>query len=163
MKQEMFTQAQLTIFISMILREFDTNMATGNAVQLLIGTAAVESRMGYYRRQMGNGPARGIFQMEPNTERDIWINWIRYKPGMAQRIKDVTGISGPDPIALEKNLSYQTVMSRLHYRRVWEILPEYNDIPAQAKYWKRYYNTHLGAGTPEKYIECWERFVIKSR
>lgn len=163
MKQEMFTQAQLTIFISMILREFDENMATGNAVQLLIGTAAVESRMGYYRRQMGNGPARGIFQMEPATERDIWDNWIKYKSGIGQRIKEITGVYGPDHTALEKNLSYQVVMSRLHYRRVWEILPEYNDIPAQARYWKKYYNTHLGAGTPEKYIECWERFVIKSR
>lgn len=159
----MFTQGQLTIFISMILREFDMTLAGANAVQLMIGTAAVESRMGYYRRQLGNGPARGIYQMEPATERDIWQNWIRFQSGMGDKIKEITGVGAADPIALEKNLSYQTVMSRLHYRRVRAPLPQYNDIKAQAEYWKKYYNTYLGKGTPEKYIECWERFVIRTR
>ena len=34
-------------------------------VELLMGTCAQESTMGKYRKQLGNGPALGIFQMEP--------------------------------------------------------------------------------------------------
>lgn len=35
------------------------------AENLLMGTAAQESALGEYIRQLGNGPALGIFQMEP--------------------------------------------------------------------------------------------------
>lgn len=52
---------------------------TFDVVELLLLTCAAESAMGKYIMQVG-GPARGIFQMEPNTEKDIWENWLKYKP-----------------------------------------------------------------------------------
>jgi len=42
-------------------------MWSGAAENLLLGTAAVESRMGTYLRQVGGGPALGIWQVEPVT------------------------------------------------------------------------------------------------
>lgn len=38
------------------------NMGGENISELLLGTALVESRL-TWRKQMGNGPARGLYQM----------------------------------------------------------------------------------------------------
>ena len=44
-----------------------------DAVTLLTGTAAKESIVGKYVKQI-NGPALGIYQIEPNTHQDLWHN-----------------------------------------------------------------------------------------
>lgn len=41
------------------------------AIDLLMLTAAQESHLGKYIQQLGSGPARGIFQMEPKTLQDL--------------------------------------------------------------------------------------------
>jgi hypothetical protein len=56
----------------------DLGMHSESAVNLLLGTAAQESQFGTYFRQIGGGPALGVFQMEPDTEIDIWDNYLRY-------------------------------------------------------------------------------------
>jgi len=48
------------------------------AEELLLGTAVQESLNFKYRRQMGGGPARGYFQMEPATHDDIWDNYLQF-------------------------------------------------------------------------------------
>ena len=52
---------------------------TDEVVNLLVGTACVESNCGEYIKQI-NGPACGIFQIEPNTAKDIQENYIKYNP-----------------------------------------------------------------------------------
>ena len=47
-------------------------------------------------------------------------------------------------------------MARIKYWRVPKKLPVENDIEGMAKYWKDYYNTSLGKGTPEKFIKAYE-------
>ncbi|MHC5804382.1 hypothetical protein ACYTX7_09245, partial [Streptococcus pyogenes] len=49
------------------------------ADQLILGTIFQESRAKYLK-QLGNGPALGVIQMEPNTYNDIWDNYLKYKP-----------------------------------------------------------------------------------
>ena len=58
--------------ITSVLKEL--NLHSDNAVNLLMGTAAQESHLGKYRKQIGGGPALGIFQMEPATFNDIVNN-----------------------------------------------------------------------------------------
>ncbi len=138
---------------------FEINMLSESAVNLLMGTAAQESHLGTYIRQI-KGPALGIFQMEPATHNDIWHNYIDYKKGLERIIMDCALMSHPiDARALIYNLKYAIIMCRLHYRRAPEALPEYYDVAGLAKYWKKYYNTHLGAGTEEEFIKNYERFV----
>ena len=55
----------------------DLNLYSLAAEQLLAGTCAQESGMGTYIAQV-NGPALGIYQMEPVTEYDLIKNYIRY-------------------------------------------------------------------------------------
>ena len=51
-------------------------------------------------------------------------------------------------------------MARLIYFRVPEELPANDDVIAQAKYWKKYYNTVLGSGTESGYISVAKRMGL---
>ena len=148
---------QLRSLISSVLQNFDSEMLfSDDAVNLLLGTAAVESLFGYYITQVG-GPAKGIFQMEPATEKDIWENWLKYQGELSVRMR-IRGYTGPDPEKLLYDLQYQILMARFHYRRVRDAIPP--TLLGQAKYWKEHYNTYLGAGTICKYMEAYAKYVV---
>lgn len=118
-------------------------------IDLLVGTACVESECGKYIKQV-NGPACGIFQMEPVTANDIYENYIKYK----ENYKTIYDILFNKYFTIEQNLMYNLAFSifmcRMHYMRIKEKIPETFD--EQAKYWKKYYNTKLGKGTEQDYI-----------
>lgn len=52
---------------------------------------------------------------------------------------------------LRYNPYLSLIFTRLLYRLVKESIP--STIEERAKYWKKYYNTELGKGTPEHYLE----------
>lgn len=120
------------------------------AEQLLLGTAITESRLRHLH-QLGGGPALGLFQMEPATHNDIWKNYLAYKPKFSPIVTDIAGgIAGVKADNMIGNLYYAAAMARMHYLRVPEKLPEAGNVVAMAEYWKKYYNTPLGAGTVAK-------------
>lgn len=137
-----------------------TMMHSEAAVVLLLGTAAQESAFGTYLRQIGGGPALGVFQMEPATEADIWHNYLTFRINLQDVIFKACGVARPDPWALESNLGYQAIMARIHYRRVPESLPAADDVPALARYWKAHYNTPAGRGTELEFLANFHRYVI---
>ena len=128
------------------------------AEQLLLGTALQESRL-QYLKQLGLGPALGPFQMEPFTHDDIWENFLAYKPELSKKIALLMVVSPDESDALPGNLYYAAAMCRVHYYRRPEALPAEDDIQAQAEYWKKHYNTPLGHGTVDQYMDNWERFA----
>ncbi len=113
-----------------------------SAEQLLIGTALTESGLKFLH-QVGGGPAQGVYQMEPDTEQDIWDNYLVYRNSLAKRI---SGIMSGMPNNLIGNLYYATAMCRIHYLRVKEKLPDADNIEDMANYWKKHYNTPEGKG-----------------
>ena len=128
------------------------------AYQLLLGTAIQESWL-QYLKQLFNGPALGVFQMEPATHDDIWENFLRHRTDYAQAIMKLAKNPG-HPNEMVGNLWYACAMARAHYRRVPDPLPEAGDVDAMAAYWKQFYNTYLGSGTEEEYIENWGTYGI---
>jgi hypothetical protein len=125
------------------------------AEELLLGTAIVESDL-RFRKQHGDGPARGLFQMEPATHNDIWDNFLKYRPELAEKIGKLIVPTGTDKlIALEMNDKYACAMARVHYLRAPTPLPRSGDVEAMAKYWKDHYNTWKGRGKPSKYVDEW--------
>jgi len=59
------------------------------AEQLVLGTAITESRLRFLK-QLGSGPALGIYQMEPATFRDLYSNYLIYRPEyqLINRLRD---------------------------------------------------------------------------
>lgn len=118
------------------------------AENLLIGTAVQESGLRHLR-QMGKGPALGLYQIEPATHEDIWDNFFKYRPSLENKLRDLLGdnVGVTSEHQLITNLVYATAIARLIYYRVSEPLPDADDVDALAVYWKEYYNTRLGKGT----------------
>lgn len=136
----------------------DLELWSPQAERLVLGTACQESQCGRWLRQIGTGPALGIYQMEPATHNDIWENFLKYKGGLKGKLLSYTPERRQmDANEMIGNLFYATAMCRVHYLRVPDKIPE--ELPSQAAYWKIHYNTEQGAGKPSEYILAWYRFV----
>lgn len=122
------------------------------AEELVLGTALQESHLTYLK-QLGTGPALGLFQMEPATHYDLWANYLKYNPELARKVAQLAHYK--EARSMITDLLYSAAMCRVHYRRVKAALPAAGDIEGQAAYWKKYYNTPLGAGTEAQYIHNW--------
>lgn len=137
-----------SLIIEPVLKTYD--LYSEAAVNLLLGTCAQESRMGYYLKQV-KGPALGIYQMEPATHNDILQNMPEYR--------EVEKVRPSPPSALIFDLTYATILCRLQYWRFPEPLPKANDLEGLAKYWKKYYNTEKGKGTVEQFVRNYYKYV----
>jgi len=158
-QEELMEPIQLRMLITEVLTEI--GLYSDNACELLMLTAAHESHLGHYIMQRDRGPAKGIFQMEPATESDIWKNYLKYKPELGLRVRSLMGEADFDNLQLTGNLLYQIAMARIHYYRVAEALPDHRDHLAMANYWKRYYNTYLGKGNPAVAVEDYRRLACQ--
>lgn len=125
------------------------------AVNLLLGTCAQESQMGTYLKQI-NGPALGIYQVEPATHKDIFDNYLKYKPDL---LGIVLSLGTYNDNSLITNLAYATAVARIKYLRAPDKLPDDNDVTGLANYWKKYYNTPLGAGQPQEFINNYRKYI----
>ena len=163
-KQErtMIAAAQLREMIVDVLETAPGRRLQGQTVvELLMLTAATESRLGTYYRQV-KGPALGIMQMEPPTAFDIYNNFLLY-PKNADLKEWVEHLRGNQPVetALKYNLAYQIAMARIHYWRVKSPLPK-NEVDDLAIYWKKYFNTPAGRGTVEKAAKDYELYAFNT-
>lgn len=142
------------------------NYNTKEARFLLLCTAAIESNCGHYIKQV-NGPALGIWQMEPNTYNDIWANCDALKTyGLADLLSNTSGFCFYDDEYghLISSPSYACAMARLKYAMDSEALPSFPDndvqglLPTDGYYfWKQYkriYNTELGDATFERWQQA---------
>lgn len=139
------------------------------ADRLVLGTALTESGL-FYIDQLDPGdddpgPAYGLFQMEQATHDDIWTNYLRYKPELAEKVLPMAARSPfgerqmPHVTELRWNLLYAAAMCRVHYRRARPALPDADDAYALAAYWKAHYNTPAGKGTVAKAIPHFQRAI----
>ena len=142
---------QIREIIEWGLKEMD--LYSEDAVDLVYKTGNAET--GYrHLKQMGGGPAIGFWQVEPATLIDIIDNYVKYRPELEKRLKSL----GFSKIGIEtrvmSNIALQAVFCRLKYKRDKYALPKSSDLEAQARYWKRVYNTHLGKGTITHFMEA---------
>jgi hypothetical protein len=92
--------------------------------------------------------------MEPATYRDIWENYVMYREKYRNKLYSLGFDDSKMDYCLMSNIGIQVAMCRLHYRRVPSALPKAEDLEGQAKYWKEHYNSHLGKGTIEHFMEA---------
>ena len=151
--------------IKSTLERLGPKYASDDAVDLILGTGIIESRFKYFE-QMGNGPAKGFFQIESDTAIDNCVNYLKFRPRVADRCVHATYIPKrywvkPDKKnwdwLLTTNISCGIVHARLKYWR--SPLPMASGIPAAAKMWKTVYNTSAGKGDPEEYISQVSKYL----
>ena len=142
---------QIREIIEWSLKEMD--LYSEDAVDLVYKTGNAET--GYrHLKQMGSGPAIGFWQVEPATLIDIVDNYVKYRSKLEKGLKSLGFDRRHMEIRVMGNIALQAVFCRLKYKRDKYALPKANDLEAQAKYWKRVYNTHLGKGTIEHFMEA---------
>ena len=137
----------------------DLGMGGVYAEAQVLGTACQESKCGLWLVQLGNGPAKGIYQLEPATHEDLWSNFIQHRPALATKLNRWRTQYGNGMGAWEcvGNLFYATAMCRIQYFRRPEPIPD--TLQGQAAFYKLYYNTPLGAATEEQYLDSWRQFA----
>jgi hypothetical protein len=136
----------------------DWGMYSPEAVELLAMMCAHESLGTRYRRQVGGGPARGIFQIEIRTHDSIWDNSDTIK-ARARKFGITRNVD-----QLEKSDEYSIFMARHYLAMDKRRLPK---TPEQmAEYAKGYWNgagfnadgtAKKGGGKaePEEYLRDW--------
>ena len=130
---------------------------------LLLGTAMCETSNALsYLRQVAAwttpptyGPALGLWQMEGATHSDLWANWLAYRPDWANKMRALVPPKYADPAVpshelLQHSLVYAAAAARLHYYRFPDALPAAQDIEGLSQFYKKRYNTALGAATLDK-------------
>ena len=125
------------------------------AVMMII---AHESYKGRYIKQVGNGPALGLIQMEPATHQCVWDEgdsvWenalfvgIITKEQFDRRIH-------PQASRLLYDLHYNVFMARQRLFMKPEALPK--SKKALGKYLKKHWNSVQGAAAAEDYVEAYD-------
>ncbi len=109
---------------------------------LLLGTAIQESGL-VFLAQLG-GPALGLWQMEPATHEDCWANFITGRDALHARINNLL-TNQPVLDQLVTNLAYACAMARIKYYRDPAPIPAADDAAGMAAFYKRVYNSALGA------------------
>lgn len=130
-----------------------------SAETILLMAAAHESHLGTYLRQIGGGPARGIWQVEIATMTDNYTTFlnVQSRRPLAQQIAEITGIPGPDVLALQYNQIYCCVHARLKLYRSKGPIP--SDLDGMAEYLKLVFNTVDRAATPGDYLDAYRELV----
>lgn len=128
------------------------------AAALVLGTAIQESALTMLR-QVGGGPARGLFQIEPATHDDLWASFLRYRPRQEAKLVLLLAPAPDRDAQLATNLLYAAAVCRLLYFRRPEPLPDASDVDGLARYWKLAYNTPGGAGAAAQWAYHYRGFV----
>ena len=146
-----------------VLQKLGEKYADPKALDLVYNTGLVESK--YVYLQQIKGPARGFFQCEPWVAVDVCTNYLKYRESLMKKVAKVCMLDWnvfmtPDEdqwrYILTTNVAAQIVLCRLHYRRVPKPLPR--TLEEQAHYWKDYFNTAKGKGTPEHFMEIVSKY-----
>jgi hypothetical protein len=146
----------LELAVRPALAAMGPDYSTPAAEQLVMGTAAVESGL-VWLKQLGTGPALGLWQMEPFTHNDI----ARRAPQEIDYVlRNVLSVKGDrDPMEMAWNLRYGAAMCRMKYRDARPEIPELWDITGFEAYHKRYYNSALGETKPGEFVRAWTNLI----
>ena len=84
------------------------------AEELVLGTAIVESRLSFIK-QLGSGPALGLWQIEPDTHRDVYRNFLEYREGVYDQVMSLSAPGQTFEENLTSNMQYGAAICRLCY------------------------------------------------
>ncbi len=137
------------------------------AENLVVGTAAHESGgFRYLWQRQANGvrllherAGRGLFQIQPDTHRGLWRNYLAFRPALAAALTTLASADRLANMELVGNLPYAAAVCRLIYWRKRPALPPADDIEGLGHYWTDHYNTAEGGGTAARFVSDYNLYV----
>ena len=114
--------------------------------KLLTEIAVVETNAGRAVMDINRNYGRSIMQFDKVGYNEA----LRQRARVNNRDFESEVKQGYMSDTLQKNPAFAMYLARMYFLKVNRAIP--NDLNGRANYWKTYYNTYLGAGTPEKYI-----------
>ncbi|MFV8783261.1 hypothetical protein ACNKU7_12640 [Microbulbifer sp. SA54] len=127
---------------------------------LLLGTAAQESELGFHLK-LGRRHGMGIFQIQPNTHRQIWDEYLINFPALASKVRGLASqrdfLQHPHA-ELATNLRYATAIAWLIYRSAGVENIEREDLPRMAKLWKKYFH-HGPSASLRDFVDSYCRLI----
>ena len=133
---------------------YTLDMYSDDALSLIMRTGWAESGYRALKGSTSGNPALGFWQVEPFTAKDTLDNYVKFRP----RIKEALLFLGLNEDKLEfsllSNIALQAAFCRLKYLRDKQSIPSWDNIEAQAQYWKRVYNSKLGKGTIKHFLSA---------
>lgn len=137
------------------------------AEALVIGTAVHESGGLKFIDQVTGpnddtlGPAYGFFQIERGTYEDLTKRFLEIPKYHRYRNRlSLFRSPEPDPLMqLAGNHFFSAAVCRLIYYSKDPPLPDADDLPALAAYWKLHYNTPEGKGTESQWMKHYREYV----
>jgi len=118
------------------------------AVEMLIETAGAETKRGLFLDKTVNA-GMGLTQIDKLPFKDI-KDRCRESDKIALNIYLDINIALVEWEHLRYNPLLALIFTRLKYKKIPESIP--TTVEDRAIYWKKYYNTVAGKGTPEHYI-----------
>ena len=158
--------------IKKVLKKF--NLYSEDAAELVLMTLIHESMDFKYRRQLKTATkvysdesdfgGFGFGQIELNTHSSLYEHQLRYKESRLIEIINYFNLSSDkvsidyiddkeylnNKTLLQYNDEYNILFVRLRYLPFAEKIP--SDLIGKAKYWKKYYNTLLGKGEINDFV-----------
>ena len=140
---------------NMELKKLDSELEvnTKDARSLILRTAITESGL-KYRVGFTCKSDLGLIQMNKATHKDLYKTYLHRKDN-GRVLLAINNMFGEKTQYqklndLKYHDAYGIVMARVRYMRVKGELPR--TLEGQAHYWKKYYNTYLGAGKVSHFI-----------
>ncbi len=126
------------------------------AVHMIIETAVTETGLGRLEDKT-DAAGMGITQFDKIPFADVRDRCIKLKPQIEKDLGvDITKVDWDD---LRYNIFLSLLFARLLYWLKGEPIPK--TIEERASYWKLHYNTKLGKGTVEHYLEMNKKYGVK--
>lgn len=127
-------------------------------LELLVFTCAAESAGGTYVKQI-KGPALGIFQLEPATFTDCWVNYVVRKPDIINLLSLNLAVHRmPQPVEMITDLKLAVAMAALLYKQR-KAAPKDIEIDTLWNLYKELWNTPKGKAEKEPCLKAYKRFI----
>lgn len=126
------------------------NGTYGVANLLILETACVETQLGGFLDPTPGYAGNGLCQHDKGPFYDVRT---RTSERNRQKVLDAFGIDVRKVTwpSIQHSPLLAFIWCRLHYKLVPDEIPDIRS--GRANYWKQFYNSNLGKGTPEKYLK----------
>ncbi len=131
------------------------------AERLMLGTAVTESGLRHLRQRTntGFGPALSFFQIESATFDDV-MRYVRRRAHFHDRLSELVPWVEPTFQDLAPYPMLAVCVARLKYWMRPEPLPAASETRALAVVWKVVFNTELGKGRIQDFIDHMNNVVL---